>query len=246
MKCISTRLLKVESDNDYGGVFDKLEKLSLSPDTSKVFVVIDDYTLGFLLTIHVLKECSGVEDFLAVLGPRRLIHMILVLVRLKDIQNELKNYESKARIEGLSDSDYERYQELLSSRDDLLPELSGFWEEHPEIFDRTYQCILSFSYGMDELLRKILLSIDDYISEIGLLRQAIRRDYGIHGYDVLWSLDIVRESGRLGMEEFSIVEKFKILIRFLKRLGCRNIVIVDGSEYLILEKLLKLPGVSIA
>ncbi len=238
MNCTVTRLLKPEESGGCTQLLEKLDNVSSMNKACKTYVVVDDFSESTLLTLYLLKRCGNLRMIAYRIGLSMLLKMILLLVKLKDLQTRIKLIEDKFKRNMGSSEDYEKYQELLSSREEILPKITGFWEKYPDDFDYLYQCILSMETDQEEAVKSVVLMINEYNEETIWLRNSIVRDMGLQGYNILWIRDLISSIDKLRIDNLSIVSKFKLLVKYLKHLGCGRILVVDGSEYSVLVSLL--------
>ena len=238
MNCTITRLIKPEETMSSSLLLEKLDNVSKAYNSFKTYVVVDDFSESILLTLYLLRRCNDLRMTAHRIGLPVFLRIVLLLAKLKDLQNKIKMIEEKFKRNMGSMKEYEKYQELLSSREEILPRIASFWEKHPDDFNYLYQCILSIETDLEEAVKYVILTINKYDEETVWLRNCIIRNTGLQGYNILWIRDLISSIDKLSLENLSIVSKFKLLVTYLKRLGCNKIFIVDGSEYSVLASLL--------
>lgn len=230
-KCIVSRLIRLERvEKELGDVLEKAGRLRLSLD----YVVLDDYTEDVLLFIYVFTRCLKGE-YPRNIPVHRLLRMTYILSLLKKYQNRVKELELVLKKTDRDDL-YEEYRGLLDKRDRLLPEISLFWEEYPELFDTLSTCIYGFEEGLDEIILDAIRDSDENSEARRTLRRLVLRRIAYPPRNILWMWDIAREQGKLGRDSIDLVSKLKMLASYLRRQGYREIIVIDGVEYELVVK----------
>ncbi len=230
-RCIVSRLIRLERvEKELGEILEKANRLRLHLD----YVVLDDYTEDVLVFIYVFTRCLKGE-YPRDIPVHRLLRMSYILSLFKKYQNRVKELELVLK-KTTSNNLYEEYRGLLDKRDRLLPEISMFWEEYPELFDTLNTCIYGFEEGLDEIILDVIRDSDQYSEARNVLRRMVLRRIAYPPRNILWMWDIAREYGKLDRDSMDLVSKLKMLSSYLRRQGYREIIIVDGVEYELVVK----------
>ncbi len=235
--CVVSRLMG--PDTERGDRERIIGKLKASRGDVK-YIVLDDYSREYLLLVYVVSTCRDIIDrSVSEMGLSDTSKLVSILYDLKDKQDRIREIERTLK-KMFDEQLYEEYQYLLSRRDKLLPLISRYWESYRELFDELMECINRSPLGGSDVVKDVMYNWDKFSEIHRFVKSMMLRNIGYvePGISIIWISGVIYE--RKPEIADSLGEKVKGLINHMVRNSCSKIVLVDGEEYMLLKRYLKL------
>ncbi len=197
------------------------------------YIFISTHTDDFLFMTYLynrLKE-ENIE-----LEINQLVEYGFKLFQLKQLYTRIKDLEKILRRE-YNEKLYYEYQDLVRELDRLTPQVKDLWEYNRELFDKIYSVILSIDKDWNDLIDSIRLNIVVYKDDMEELISTWKKIYMDIANIYQVSPIIIDTLNELEATSTYLNDIFKRVIEYLRSKGCNEILIVDGEEYHILERI---------